>query len=434
MAYTNSSMVVYTKLSPNHSGQRTHTIDRISPHCIVGQLSAESIGEWFAKKSTKASSNYGIDKDGRVALYVEEKDRSWCTSSSANDQRAVTIECASDKEEPYAFRNVVYERLVSLCTDICRRNGKKKLLWLGDKEKTLKYSPASDEMVLTVHRWFKNKSCPGNWLMARMDDLASRVTAALAGSGTSGKGTASTADDAKQIWDRLYASIGNPCGVAGVMGNMQAESGLRSNNLQQTYEKSLGMTDEEYTGAVDGGSYREFVTDKAGYGLVQWTYWSLKQGLLNYAVSRGKSIGDWQMQVDFFLKEMEEEFPAVMRVLKAAPSVREASDAVLLQFERPADQSEAVRAKRAGYGQEFFDRFAGEAKGTSFLVRVAITNLNIRTGPGTDYSRTGLYTGTGTFTIVETSPGMGSKSGWGLLKSYTDSRDGWISLDYCVKI
>ena len=181
MAYTNSSLVSYTKLSPNHSGQRTHSIDRITPHCVVGQCSVETLGNIFLPTSRQASSNYGIGVDGRVGMYVEEKNRSWCSSSNANDQRAVTIECASDNTEPYAFKDVVYQRLIELCTDICKRNGKTKLLWLGDKTKTLNYTPKSDEMVLTVHRWFANKSCPGNWMYARMGDLASKVTAALGG-------------------------------------------------------------------------------------------------------------------------------------------------------------------------------------------------------------------------------------------------------------
>lgn len=181
MAYTNSSLVSYTKLSPNHSGQRTHSIDRITPHCVVGQCSVETLGNIFLPTSRQASSNYGIGVDGRVGMYVEEKNRSWCSSSAANDQRAVTIECASDNTEPYAFKDVVYQRLIVLCTDICKRNGKTKLLWLGDKAKTLNYTPKSDEMVLTVHRWFANKSCPGNWMYARMGDLASKVTAALGG-------------------------------------------------------------------------------------------------------------------------------------------------------------------------------------------------------------------------------------------------------------
>lgn len=184
MAYTNSPMVVYTKLSPNHSGQRTHSIDRITPHCVVGQCSVETLGSIFYPTSRQASSNYGIGTDGRVAMYVEEKNRSWCSSSNANDQRAITIECASDTTEPYAMNSKVYETLIKLCVDICKRNGKKKLLWLGDKTKTLNYNPKPDEMVLTVHRWFANKSCPGNWLYARLGDLASRVTAALGGNTT----------------------------------------------------------------------------------------------------------------------------------------------------------------------------------------------------------------------------------------------------------
>lgn len=179
MAYTNSSMVSYTRLSPNHSGQRTHSIDRITPHCVVGQLSAESICGCFTSPSRQASCNYGIGTDGKVSLCVEEKNRSWCSSSNANDQRAVTIECASDKTEPYAMNSKVYDSLIKLCTDICMRNGKKKLLWFGDRNKTLNYPPKSDEMVLTVHRWFANKSCPGDWLYARLGDLAAKVTAAL---------------------------------------------------------------------------------------------------------------------------------------------------------------------------------------------------------------------------------------------------------------
>ena len=113
MGYTNSPLVVYTKLSPNHSGQRTHSIDRITPHCVVGQLSAESICGCFTSPTRQASCNYGIGTDGRVSLCVEEKNRSWCSSSNSNDQRAVTIECASDMNEPYAMNSAVYNSLVS---------------------------------------------------------------------------------------------------------------------------------------------------------------------------------------------------------------------------------------------------------------------------------------------------------------------------------
>lgn len=176
---SNSSLVNCTVLSPNHSGKRNHSIDRITPHCVVGQLSAESIGGCFTKSSVQASCNYGIGTDGRVVLCVDEDNRSWCSSSGANDHRAVTIECASDKVEPYTMNNAVYNKLIDLCVDICARNGKKKLLWIADSNKALTYKPKSDEMLITVHRWFANKSCPGDWLFSRLGDLANSVTAKL---------------------------------------------------------------------------------------------------------------------------------------------------------------------------------------------------------------------------------------------------------------
>lgn len=200
MAYTNSSLVSYTKLSPNHSGQRTHSIDRITPHCVVGQCSIETLGSIFYPTSRQASCQYGIGSDGRIGMYVEEKNRSWCSSSNANDQRAITIECASDTTEPYAMNSKVYDALIKLCVDICKRNGKKKLIWLGDKDKTHNYNPKSDEMVITVHRWFANKSCPGNWLYARLVDLATKVTAQLGGTTTAPKPTTSTLYRVRKTW------------------------------------------------------------------------------------------------------------------------------------------------------------------------------------------------------------------------------------------
>ena len=634
MAYTNSSLVSCTKLSPNHSGQRTHAIDRITPHCVVGQASAERIAEIFATTDREASCNYGIGYDGRISLVVEEKNRSWCSSSRENDQRAVTIEVASDTTAPYAFRDAAYAALIALCVDICKRNGKKKLLWLADKTKTLNYNPAEDEMLLSVHRWFANKSCPGDWMYARMGDLAAKVTAALGGESVStvetptvevpvtdgnlkkgskgdavktmqtmliacgyscgsagadgdfgnntlaavkafqkdkgltvdgiygpvtkaalekayaergtttgetvnqlrarivnraisylgcneadgshkkiidlynsqnplpvgykvtysdawcdafasavavaenltdiiptecgcerhialfkkigrwveddayvpapgdyifydwddsgsgdntggadhvgivvsvsgstikviegnksdavgyrnisvngryirgygvpdyeGKVSASsppastpsdnpsstTTDEAKLIWDRLYAAIKNPYGVAGVLANFMAESSMKSTNLQDTFEKKLIMTDEEYTAAVDNGAYTNFVHDGGGYGLFQATFWSIKESLLNYAKSRGASIGDRDMQVDWFIQAMKEQYTSIWNVLTTAKSVREASDAVLLKFERPADQSEAVQVKRASYGEQFYAKYASTSVAT----------------------------------------------------------------------
>ena len=188
---SNSGLVSYTRWSPNNSGKRTHKIDRISPHCVVGQCSVETLGAIFAKKSKQASCQYGIGKDGRVGQYVSEANRSWCTSSNANDQRAVTIECASDTKSPYTMNSKVYATLVKLCVDICKRNGKNKLIWFGNKSKSLNYSPKSNEMVITVHRWFANKACPGDWLYSRLGKLATEVTKQLGGSSSSSSSSAS---------------------------------------------------------------------------------------------------------------------------------------------------------------------------------------------------------------------------------------------------
>lgn len=457
MAYTNSPLVVYTKLSPNHSGQRTHSIDRITPHCVVGQLSAESICGCFISTDRQASCNYGIGYDGRVSLCVEEKNRSWCTSNRANDQRAITIECASDSKHPYAFKDVVYNSLVELCIDICKRNGKKMLLWLGDKDKTLNYIPQADEMVLTVHRWYANKSCPGDWMYARMGDLASKVTAALNADTkptdtepieTDNTPAIDVTDPEKTIWSTLQAAIGNAYGTAGLMGNLYAESALKPGNLQNTGNKALGMTDEQFVAAVDSGEYSadKFIHDGYGMGLAQWTYYTRKQALLNFVKAAGKSIGDLETQLAFLLQEIKG-YTTVWNTLTTANSVREASDVVLKKYERPANQSESVQVKRAGYGQQYYDKYAAaavtaptapttpaEEPAVSFpyKVRVSIDNLRIRKGPGTNYASRG-YTGAGIFTIVDEADGPGATR-WGLLKSYKSKRNGWISLDYAAKL
>lgn len=207
---SNSDLICYTNISPNKTSPRNHVIDRITPHCVVGQLSATSICGCFTNPSRKASCNYGIGTDGRISLCVEEKDRSWCSSSGANDHRAVTIECASDKTAPYAMNDAVYESLVNLCTDICKRNSKTKLLWFGDKDTALAYEPRTDEMVITVHRWFANKSCPGDWLYSRLGDLAARVTANLSG-GKSDEGVLyrvqTGAFSVKDNADKMFAKV-----------------------------------------------------------------------------------------------------------------------------------------------------------------------------------------------------------------------------------
>lgn len=249
---SNSSLVSYKKISPNRTSPRNHKIDTISIHCAVGQFTAKELLNLshFVKYNAKSGSscNYAIGRDGSIGMGVEEKDRSWCTSNRSNDHRAITIEVASDKTHPYKVTDKAYEALIDLLVDICKRNKIKELKWEADKSLIGKV----DKQNMTVHRWFANKTCPGEYLYSRHGQIAKEVN-------------------------------------------------KRLNPLKDT---------------------------------------------------------------------------------------------------------------------------------TDYKVRIDIPDLNIRKGPGTNYAKTGNYTGLGVFTITEESPGRGSTSGWGKLKSGA----GWVSLDYTTRI
>lgn len=325
---SNSPLATYTKLSQFHSGSRQSKIDRISPHCVVGQCTIENLGEWFSNPIAQCSSNYGIGKDGRIGLIVEEGNRSWCTSSKANDQRAVTIECASDKTHPYTMYDVVYQSLIKLCIDICKRNGKTKLLWISDKAKALNYAPKTDEMLITVHRWFANKPCPGDWLYSRLPDLAAKVTAALGGA---------VQDDPGQI-DESNSDLLRK-GSAG--------------SLVLELQKDL---------------------NKLGYGLSE--------------------------DGDFGPK----------------------TETAVIDFQKKAglDPDGIV-------GPLTQQKLKGQTSDGSFGIRVKISDLNIRSGPGSMYSSKGFIP-PGVYTIVEERKN-GSVT-WGRLKSGA----GWICLSYAERI
>ncbi len=178
---SNSSLVCYTKISPNKTSPRNHAIDTITIHCMAGNLSVETCGDVFAPSSRQASSNYGIDSNGRIGMYVEEKDRSWCSSNAANDHRAVTIEVANNggESQGWPVSNAAYNALIDLVTDICKRNGIKKLLWKGDKS----LIGQIDKQNMTVHRWFAAKACPGDYLYNKHGEIAAAVNQRL-GSGS----------------------------------------------------------------------------------------------------------------------------------------------------------------------------------------------------------------------------------------------------------
>ena len=165
---SNSPLVNYTKISPNKTRNRTHAIDTVTIHCVVGQLSVEVLGAGFARSERKASSNYGIGPDGRIGMYVEEKDRAWTSSNWQNDNRAITIEVASDTKYPYAVKEAAYNALIDLLVDICQRNGIKKLLWKNDKS----LIGQVDKQNMTVHRWFSSTACPGEYLFSRHGSIS----------------------------------------------------------------------------------------------------------------------------------------------------------------------------------------------------------------------------------------------------------------------
>ena len=491
MAYTNSSMVVYKKLSPNHSGQRTHSIDRITPHCVVGQCTAEGLGEWFEKQSTQASSNYGIDRDGRVALYVEEKNRSWCSSSNDNDQRAITIECASDTTEPYAFRDVVYQTLIKLCIDICKRNGKNKLIWFGDKDKTLNYSPKSGEMLLTVHRWFANKSCPGNWMYARMGDLAEKVTKALQGSsdfggGSTTKGTqasvlknVSEADAIKRV-GALFTADQKKSGILASVSLAQfiLESGYGKSELAQNANNIFGMkcnlSGNSWSGSSwDGKSkytkktqeqnpdgsmvtitadFRKYlciedsIADHSAYLLGAMNGKKLRYDGLKGCLDYKKAVqiikdGGYATSLTYVEKlisiierwnltqiDVQDSGGDVIRWYRVRKSWADAKSQkgaykILDNAKKYADQNP---------GYKVFDadgKVVYESKAAEPVVKVSISDLNIRKGPGTDYDRV-QFIPIGVYTIMEVRSGKGSSAGWGRLKSGV----GWINLDYVRKL
>lgn len=368
--------------------------------------------EWLAKLgknayandwnhiNREAGLNFWIGKlaDGTVAAVqtMPWDFRPWgCGSGSkgtCNDTH-IQFEICEDALTDASYFNACYQEACEMTAYLCKMfgiNPKGTISYNGLQVPTIIDHTGSHALGLgsnhgDVQHWSRRYG-------KTMENVRNDVAAILAADGaapTTPSVPAENEDNAKAIWDRLYAAIQNPYGVAGVMGNFMAESSLRANNLQNSYEKSLGMTDEQYTAAVDNGTYTNFIQDKAGYGLYQATYWSIKESLLNYARSNGKSIGDRDMQVDHFLKTMKEEYTAIWKVLTTAKTVREASDAVLLKFERPADQSEAVQVKRAGYGEEFLAKYgappATPAEDQSETEQLSATHAKYIHSTGTHY-------------------------------------------------
>lgn len=332
MAYTNSPLVTYTNLTKNCSKPRKAKIDTITIHCFVGQVTAKQGCDYFATTDRQVSSNYVVGKDGSIGLSVEEKDRSWCSSNGDNDNRAITIEVASNTTEPYAVTNQAYAALVDLVTDICKRNGIKQLLWKADKSLVGQI----DRQNMTVHRWFAAKACPGDYLYNLHDEIAAEVNQRL-GVSTPTKPTLSKTDATLEPGARLT---------------------LKSVPL---YVSSTAR-------------------DKSATRSGEFYLWSNEVVNGRVKITNRKTSAGVAGQVTGWIKQEDAE-----KSLADAPA--------------------------------------------SYIVRVTVSSLNIRSAPGMDAPVTGCITDRGAYTIVDEAAGVGA-SRWGKLKSGA----GWISLDYVEKV
>lgn len=422
----NSSLVQYTKISPNKTIMNNKVNRKITIHHMAGNLSIEACGQVFQNKERKASSNYGIDSKGRIGLYVDENDRSWASSSRLNDEQAVTIEVANCAEGPdWPISGKAFEALISLCVDICRRNGIKKLTFTGDETGNL-----------TFHYMFKNTLCPGPYIRGRVYDICNIVNDQLE-INSSERSKIDLSEE--QIFNKLKSFGLSDCGVCGLMGNLSAESGLKSNNLQNSYNKKFGLTDEEYTALINNGVYSksQFMDDKAGYGLAQWTYFSRKESLYDFAKNKNRFIDCCDMQLEFLYHELKNNYKPLFNKLCTNIDLLTASNAILMEFEKPADQSTSVQQYRFDKSLYFYNKYVNKNNNTEvnnintnniLKVRVKAIGLNIRKGPGTNYAKNGQCP-PGVYTILEIQQGKGSKNGWGKLKSGA----GWISMEYTEK-
>lgn len=408
----------------NHNVGDVSRIKYIVIHYTGALGDAKENCNYFAGGNRNASAHYFVGYDGAIWQSVEDKNVAW--------------HCGAKSYKHTECRNAN-----SIGIELCVR--KRNTASMGATDKDWYFEDATVEATAELTRYLMDKYnvppshvirhydvtgkiCPNPYVYNTTAHTWDEFKKKISGVAVTAGGMVQNENTERAIWDYLAGKGLNAYAVAGLMGNLYAESGLNSCNLQNSCNKRLNMTDAQYTAAVDNGSYGNFVNDKAGYGLAQWTYHTRKQALLNFAKKARASIGSLDIQLAFLWDELQG-YKSVISTLKGAKSVRAASDAVLLGFEKPADQSEGVQKKRAGYGEAYYKKYAiGQQAAVPFKVKVDILDLNIRMGAGTNYAKTGEHTGKGVFTITEVKVGKGSKVGWGKLKS----GKGWISLDYVV--
>lgn len=487
---SNSPLTSYTLISPNKTSPRNHKIDTITIHCVVGQLDAKTICGCFISPERRASCNYGIGTDGEIGLCVDEADRSWCSSNAENDHRAITIECACDMTHPYAINDKVYKSLINLCADICKRNGIDALRWKADR--TLIGNPEKQNM--TVHRWFANKACPGDYIYERLGQIADEVNERLKiQNGTQAKSFAKLSE--REVVEKvgpLFTADQKSSGILASVSLAQfiLESGYGKTELAQNANNCFGMKTSlsgntwksstwdgkskyiKLTKEWDGSKYitisadfrkyatvEESITDHSAYLLGAMNgskkrYAGLK-GCTDYRkaiqiIKDGGYATDpkyvdricdiilrWNLtKYDMKVNIPEGEFFVKILVpdlnFRSAPSMDgKINGQTGKGIFTIIDVQNGWGKLKSGAGWIWLMNpdYCTIIK-TPFMVRVSIPDLNIRTGPGTNYVRTGEYTGIGSFTIIDVKTGKGSNTLWGCLKSGA----GWISLDYATLV
>ncbi len=410
---SNSSLICCTILSPNHSGKRTHVIDTITIHCMAGNLSVESCGALFARTSRQASSNYGIGSDGRIGLYVDEENRSWCTSSRANDQRAITIEVANNGGAPnWSVSDKAYEALIRLVTDICERNDIKRLVWATDKESRVGHLNGCN---MTVHRDYANKSCPGNYLYDRHDEIAAVVNKRLGQTEATDPEPTTPAPvvseikegDLVKIADNAvyYSGKSVPDWVKDKHWYVVEVEGDRaviddSEDGKNAINSPINTKYLTVVKAAENGSESVEKVELVKGAVVTFT------GKKHYSSANGKTPvsckpGKATITLDPYLKGKH---PYHLVAVKGGTS----------NVYGWVDAEDIYEYNAQKKTEEF----------KPYLVKVTASALNIRKGAGTSYPVVGCIGDKGTHTIVA------EDNGWGKLKSGA----GWISLAYTKRV
>lgn len=422
---SNSPLVVYTKISPNRNSPRNRPIRKITIHHMAGNLSIERCGEVFAPVSRQASSNYGIGTDGRIGMYVEEKDRAWTSSSPENDHQAITIEVANDEiGGQWHVSDKAMVSLINLCVDICKRNGIKKLNYTGDKSGNL-----------TMHCWFANTLCPGPYLKSKFPYIAEEVNKRLGQSSTNQTGT-QAADLGSLSEEAIISKIG-PLFTAdqkktGILASVSMaqfilESAYGKSELAKNANNCFGMKTRLSGNTWSGSTWDGSVYIKETKEFTNGTYTTITANFRKYS-SIEDSIADHSAYLLGAMNGSKKRYEGLKgepNYKKAAQLIKDGGYATSPTYvENLCKVIEKWNLTKYECKQTESESSDMAFPNVPFAVTVLVNDLNYRSEPSMKGAVKG-QTGKGIFTIVKVS------DGWGKLKSGV----GWIWLgnsDYCT--